>query len=368
MTIRIAPGEGQGAPYDVVVGCGVWSRLPDLLAERCPAHLYAVVSDSRVDTLYGARIAQLLDGAGLRSRPFVFPAGEWNKVRETWADLCDRMVAAGVGRDAAVVALGGGVVGDLAGFVAATLHRGVRWVLLPTTVLAMIDSSIGGKTGIDLPAGKNLVGAFHQPRFVLADVESLATLPRNQVAAGCAEAIKHGVIADAAYAEDLGRAASACLARARDALQPIIERSIRIKGEIVAADAMEGGRRQVLNFGHTVGHALEARSGYALLHGEAVAIGMAVEAALAEAAGVASPGTRRRILDLLERFDLPTAVPETVAGEDLIEAMRADKKVRAGELRFALPADVGRMAHGADGAWTVEISPADVRSAIEACR
>ena len=368
MTIPIAPGAGQGAPYDVMVGCGVWSRLPELLAGRCPAHQYAVVSDSRVDALYSARIAGLLEAAGLRARTFVFPAGEWNKVRETWGDLCDRMVAAGVGRDAAVVALGGGVVGDLAGFVAATLHRGIPWVLLPTTVLAMIDSSIGGKTGVDLPAGKNLVGAFHQPRFVLADVASLTTLPRNQIAAGCAEAIKHGVVADAAYADDLGRAAAACLARALESLQPAIERSIRIKGEIVAADATEHGRRQVLNFGHTVGHAVEARSGYALLHGEAVAIGMAVEAALAETAGLATPGTRQRILDLLARFDLPTTVPETVASGDLIEAMRADKKVRAGALRFALPAEVGRMAHGADGTWTVEISPADVGSAIEACR
>ncbi|HTT68168.1 MAG TPA: 3-dehydroquinate synthase [Gemmatimonadales bacterium] len=368
MTVRIPLTADQGTPYEVVVGCGVWSRLPRLLAERCPAHLYAVVTDSRVDTLYGKRIADLLAAAGLTARAFVFPAGEWNKVRETWADLCDRMVAAGVGRDAAVVALGGGVVGDLAGFVAATLHRGIPWVQVPTTVLAMIDASIGGKTGVDLPAGKNLVGAFHQPRLVLADVESLATLPRNQVAAGCAEAVKHGVVADAAYADDLGRAAAACLSRTLDTLQAVIERSIRIKGEIVAADASERGRRQVLNFGHTVGHAVEATSGYALLHGEAVAIGMAVEAALAEAAGIASPGTRARVLELLGHFDLPTTVPETVACDDLLEAMRADKKVRAGALRFALPAAIGRMAHGADGAWTVEMSPAQVRGALEACR
>jgi len=368
VTIGIPLTADQGPSYEVVLGCGVWSRLPELLAERCPAHQYAVVSDSRVDTLYGARIGGLLESAGLHARSFVFPAGEWNKVRETWADLCDRMVAAGIGRDAAVVALGGGVVGDLAGFVAATLHRGIPWVQVPTTVLAMIDASIGGKTGVDLPAGKNLVGAFHHPRLVLADIESLATLPRNQVAAGCAEAIKHGVVADAGYADDLGRTAAACLTRSLDALESIIERSIRIKGEIVASDASERGRRQVLNFGHTVGHAVEARSGYALLHGEAVAIGMAVEAALAEATGIAARGTRARVLDLLGHYDLPSAVPETVACDDLLDAMRADKKVRAGTLRFALPAEIGRMAHGADGAWTVEVSPAEVRSALESCR
>lgn len=369
-TIRVplAATPSAETSYDVIVGRGVWDRLPALLAERCPAHLYAVVTDSRVAGLYGDQVGRLLGDAGLGSRQFVFPAGEWNKVRETWADLCDRMVAAGVGRDAAVLALGGGVAGDLAGFVAATLHRGLPYAQLPTTVLAMIDSSIGGKTGVDLPAGKNLVGAFHQPRFVLADVETLGTLPRNQIAAGCAEAIKHGVVADAAYADAVGSAARQCLARSLDALEVLVERSIRIKADIVAADAGERGQRQVLNFGHTVGHAVEARSGYSLLHGEAVAIGMAVEAALAEHAGVATRGTRERILELLAGYDLPVTVPPTLAADELLETMRADKKVRAGAIRFALPACIGRMARGADGAWTVEIPPAAIRSALDASR
>jgi 3-dehydroquinate synthase len=367
-SIRVPPAEARSASYDVVVGRGVWDRLPQLLAERCPAHVYAVITDTRVAALYGTRLLALLEAAGLAARSFVFPAGEWNKVRDTWADLCDQMIGAGVGRDAAVVALGGGVVGDLAGFVAATLHRGIPYVHVPTTVLAMVDSSIGGKTGIDLPAGKNLVGAFHPPRFVLADIDTLATLPRNQIAAGCAEAIKHGVVADAAYADDVGRAAAGCLARSLDALEPIVERSMRIKRDIVAADAEERGRRQVLNFGHTVGHAVEARSGYALLHGEAVAIGMAVEASLAEATGLARAGTRRRVVELLEQYELPATVPETLACDDLLEAMRADKKVRAGTLRFALPAAIGEMAHGADGAWTVEVEPTLIRRALDAAR
>jgi len=371
VTVVRVPLPGASSPdaaYDVIVGRGVWSRLPALLAERCPAHLYAVVTDSRVAQLYGDRLGRLLGEAGHTCRQFVFPAGEWNKVRETWADLCDRMVAAGAGRDAAVIALGGGVAGDLGGFVAATLHRGIPYVQLPTTVLAMIDSSIGGKTGVDIPAGKNLVGAFHQPRFVLADVDTLASLPRNQIAAGCAEAIKHGVVADAAYADEVGHGAAACLARALDALGPIVERSIRIKGAVVAADEREHGRRQILNFGHTVAHAVEARSGYALLHGEAVAIGMVVEATLAETLGVARAGTRRRVLELVERYDLPCGIPETVATEDLLEAMRVDKKVRAGAVRFALPAAIGEMAHSADGAWTVEVDPTEIRAALEASR
>jgi len=367
-TIPVPLIESRDASYQVIVGRGVWEELPGLLRERCPAHRYAVITDSRVSTLYGERVLALLAHAGLTAHPFVFPAGEWNKVRDTWAELCDRMIAAGIGRDGAVIALGGGVAGDLGGFVAATLHRGIPYVQLPTTVLAMVDSSIGGKTGVDLPAGKNLVGAFHAPRFVLADVDTLSTLPRNQVAAGCAEAIKHGIIADAVYADDVGRAAAACLAGSLDALEAVVERSIRIKAAIVAADAHERGRRQILNFGHTVGHAVESRSGYALLHGEAVAIGMAVETALAEATGHACGGTHRRVLELLERYELPATLPETLADDELLEAMQRDKKVRASIVRFALPAAVGEMAHSADGAWTVEVGPAEVRRVLEASR
>lgn len=367
-TISVSLTAARDASYDVIVGRTVWDRLPQLLTERCPAHRYAVITDSRVGSMYGERLLALLESAGLSARSFVFPAGEWNKVRDTWADLCDQMVGAGIGRDAAVVALGGGVAGDLAGFVAATLHRGIPYVQVPTTVLAMVDSSIGGKTGVDLPAGKNLVGAFHAPRFVLADIEALATLPRNQIAAGCAEAIKHGVIADAAYAGDVGRAAGACLARSLEALEQVVEGSIRIKSDIVASDVLERGRRQMLNFGHTVGHAIEARSGYTLLHGEAIAIGMAVEASLAEATGLARSGLRRGVLDLLEQYELPAAVPDTLTCDDLLDAMRSDKKVRAGAIRFALPAAIGAMAHSADGAWTVEVSANEIRSALDGNR
>jgi len=367
-TIPVPRTESRDASYEVIVGRGVGEQLPALLGERCPAHVYAVITDSRVAALYGERTNALLQAAGLTARLFSFPAGEWNKVRDTWADLCDRMIAAGIGRDAAVVALGGGVAGDLGGFVAATLYRGIPYVQVPTTVLAMVDASVGGKTGIDLPAGKNLVGAFHAPRFVLADIDTLSTLPRNQIASGCAEAIKHGVVADAAYADEVGHGAAACLARAPEALGPIVERSIRIKRAVVAADEREHGRRQILNFGHTVAHAVEARSGYALLHGEAVAIGMVVEATLAETLGVARAGTRRRVLELVERYELPCSIPETVGTEDLVDAMRVDKKVRAGAVRFALPAAIGEMAHSADGAWTVEVDPPEIRAALEASR
>lgn len=367
-TIPVPLERTLDAAYDVVVGRGVLTELPRLLRERCPAHRYAIITDSRVRALYADRVAALLTDAGLRTATYVFPAGEWNKVRQTWADLTDRLVETGVGRDAAIVALGGGVVGDLAGFVAATLHRGIPYAQVPTTVLAMIDASVGGKTGLDLPAGKNLVGAFHQPRFVLADIETLVSLPRPHVAGGCAEAIKHGVIADREYAAAVGSWAPACLARDAAVLERLVERSVRIKAEIVAADVAERGRRQVLNFGHTVGHAVEARSGYSLLHGEAVAIGMAVEARLAEAVAVAEPGTCARLLDLLARFDLPAALPPTLEAADVLEAMRHDKKARAGALRFSLPKSFGVMAQSADGEWTVEIGSDDILAALQSPR
>jgi 3-dehydroquinate synthase len=351
-----------------VVGRGLLAGLPRLLGEHCPAHTYAVIADSRVAELYGARVLATLRDAGLHARLFRFPAGEWNKTRETWAELSDALLAAPVGRDGAVVALGGGVTGDLAGFVAATYLRGIPFVQAPTSLLAMIDASIGGKTGVDVPAGKNLVGAFHQPRCVVADIETLATLPKPHVAAGMAEAIKHALVADAAYLEALRADAAAIHARDLDALERVVARSVAIKEVIVAADPLEGGRRQVLNFGHTIGHAVEARSGYDLLHGEAVAIGMAAEARLAESEGIADAGFAARVRDALEAFGLPVTIPEDLAADDLLAAMRADKKSREAAIRFALPERVGAMHRPADGAWTVAVREDRILQALASSR
>jgi 3-dehydroquinate synthetase len=232
----------------------------------------------------------------------------------------------------------------------------------------MIDASIGGKTGVDVPAGKNLVGAFHQPSFVLADIETLATLPKPHVSAGMAEALKHAVVADAAYLDAL--LADAALIRGKDlaALERVVTRSITIKSDVVAADPLETGRRQVLNFGHTVGHAVEARSGYALLHGEAVAVGMAVEASLAESLGIAKRGLAAAVRAALERFGLPVRVPDDLAADDLLEAMQGDKKVRERAVRFALPTRIGEMLQRADGAWTVDVEPQEILQVIAASR
>ncbi len=352
--IRVDLPGSRDSFYEVIVGQGAGRDLPRLLAERCGATRYAVIADHRVAELHGAGLMADLGAFGLDARLFTFPAGEWNKTREQWSALTDQLLASRIGRDGAVVAFGGGVAGDLAGFVAATYLRGIPCAQVPTSLLAMIDSSVGGKTGVDVPAGKNLVGAFHPPRLVVADIAHLATLPRVQVASGMAEAIKHGAILDAAYFASLGDAA-ACLARELDRLEAVVRRSIEIKAGVVASDERENDRRQILNFGHTVGHAVETLSGFDLLHGEAVAIGMAAEARIAEETGIAERGTRGAIVAMLERYDLPTAIPENFTAERLVEAMQSDKKVRQGRVRLALPARIGMMAQSDDGAWTVEV-------------
>ncbi len=364
MSIRVPLREERDASYDILIGGALLRGLPELLAARCAAARYALISDSHVAKLYGESLAAALRAAGMAAESFTFPAGEWNKTRGTWTALCDRMLAARLGRDSAVVALGGGVTGDVAGFVAATYHRGIPWVQVPTTLLAMIDSSIGGKTGVDTAQGKNLLGAFHQPRLVVADLDVLGSLAPQQLAAGMAEAIKHAAIADADYFAAIERADVPVTSDAT-ALEHMVARSVEIKAEIVSADERERGRRAILNFGHTVGHALEVTSGYALLHGEAVAIGMVVEAGLAEALHVAEAGTARRIATALQHHRLPIEVPEGTTADSLIAAMRYDKKARDGAVRFALPRRVGAM-HLADGdGWTVAVPEGLLRQRVE---
>ena len=255
MTIRVALAEPRDASYDILIGRGLLADLPASAKAACPASRYAVITDSHVAKLYGETLVARFRDATRQVQLFEFPAGEWNKTRETWATLSDRMLAAQFGRDSAVIALGGGVVGDLAGFVAATYLRGIPCIQVPTTLLAMIDSSIGGKTGVDVPAGKNLLGAFHQPRLVVADLDVLGSLPPPQLAAGMAEAVKHGVIADRRYFDALEHEHGAVTARDAGALERVVRRSVEIKAEVVAADEREAGRRAILNFGHTVAHA-----------------------------------------------------------------------------------------------------------------
>lgn len=367
MKIRVAIAEPLDRSYDILIDRGLLATLPRLLAAGCPATRYALITDSHVAELYGRALLTRLHDAALTAEQFAFPAGEWNKTRETWGALSDRLLACDFGRDAAVIALGGGVVGDVAGFVAATYLRGVPYVQVPTTLLAMIDSSIGGKTGVDVPAGKNLLGAFHQPALVVADLDVLASLPPPQLAAGMAEAVKHGVIADGDYFGFLEREDRAVTAKDPDVLERVVRRSVEIKAAVVTGDERETGRRAILNFGHTVGHAVEASAKYALLHGEAVAIGMTYEARLAEALGIAESGTARRIRQLLERYGLPLELPDGATTDGLLAIMQLDKKARDGVVRFALPRAIGSM-HAEAGSWTVAAPERTVREVLGEAR
>jgi 3-dehydroquinate synthase len=354
-------------PYPVEIATGALDLLPDLVRQATPAHRIAVLTDSEVAPRHAARVlASLrLDKDAL----FEIPSGEVHKTRETWSALTDRLLAAGYGRDTTVVALGGGVVGDLAGFVAATFMRGVPVVQVPTTLMAMVDSSIGGKTGVDTPAGKNLVGAFHQPLAVVMDPTVLRTLPEEHLRAGFAEILKHGVVADARYFADAGGFAE------RGALSPLshtgleqlcrlIERSVEIKAAIVARDEREAGLRKVLNFGHTIGHAIEAASRYRVLHGQAVAVGLVLEARLAERLGVAAAGIATTIEHACRAAGLPTELPD-VRADAVIEFTRLDKKARNGRAEYALPVRIGEMA-GAERGWTVVVDDDTLRAVLGA--
>lgn len=345
----LAAGAG---PYDVVIAPGTLGSAAAAVHAAAPAAGYAVIADATVAHLYGPPLLTALRTLAGNIQLFPFEAGEIHKTRETWAALTDALLAAGFGRDCCVVALGGGVTGDLAGFVAATYMRGVPLVQIPTSLLAMIDASIGGKTGVDTVAGKNLVGAFLHPRLVLADPLVLRTLPDDELRAGLAEAVKHAAIADATYLQDIAHDAPSLFARHGAKLTALIRRSVEIKAEIVARDPEEAGERARLNFGHTIGHALERLTGYSLRHGFAVAIGMLVEAAIGERLGITERGTTGTLRHVLETLALPTAVPDGVAADDVIAAARTDKKVRAGQLRFSLLQRPGVTARSPAGEWT----------------
>src|SRR4051812_28720399 len=265
-----------------------------------------MIADATVHQLYqdGRLGAVTWEGEAL-----TFPPGEASKTRDQWARLTDELLRRGFGRDSGIIALGGGVAGDLAGFVAATYMRGVPYLQTPTTLLAMLDASVGGKTGVDTPQGKNLIGAFHPPVAVLADPMTLMTLPEREYRGGLAEAVKHGLIADRAYFEWIEAESAALTRQEPAAVTQLIRRSIQIKAEVVSDDEREAGRRAILNAGHTIGHALEQVSGYLIPHGEAVALGLIAECELAEGLGIAPRGLRDRVAALLSRLGLPRRLP-----------------------------------------------------------
>jgi len=341
--------------YPVLVRRGVLDELDRLAGTYAPAHRYAVIADTTVGELHGERAVHVLARTGRPVTFLTFPAGEENKNREQWERLTDALLAAGFGRDSAVVALGGGVTGDLAGFVAATFLRGIPVVQVPTSLVAMVDSSVGGKTGVDTSMGKNLVGSFHPPRVVIADPDLVETLPRSERAQGLAEAVKHGAILDAAYLASLESESASLLDGDPESIERAVRRSVEIKADVVSRDEREGGLRQVLNFGHTLGHALEASSSFELAHGAAVSLGMILEARLGESLGVTEAGTEDRLRGALSAFGLPTSVPPGITSADALAFSRSDKKARGGVVRFVLLTRIGAVSRDPEAGWSREV-------------
>ena len=330
-SISVELGERS---YPIVIGSGLLGGGFDL-SSHVSGPDCLVVTNETVEPLYLE--ALLADLAGKQVRAISLPDGEMYKTLETVEDILDTLAEGGANRDTTLVALGGGVVGDIAGFAAACYMRGVDFVQVPTTLLAQVDSSVGGKTGVNHASGKNLIGAFHQPQAVLIDTDTLKTLPDRELKAGLAEVIKYGAIIDAEFFAWLEDNIEALIARDAEVLAAAIQRSCELKAEIVAEDERESGRRAILNFGHTFGHAIERCQGYGeWLHGEAVAAGMVMAARLSGGDGAAAG----RIGALLERAGLPTR-PPVIAASDLLAAMGMDKKVKQKQLRFVLLRTIG---------------------------
>ncbi len=321
--------------YDVIVDRGILGRAGDLIGlAGLAGRRAAVISDETVAGLHGAALMASLEVAGFQPTLHTVPAGEASKSMGHAENLCRKMIRAGHDRKSMVVALGGGVVGDLAGFVAAVFFRGLPFVQIPTTIVAQVDSSVGGKTGVNVAEGKNLLGCFHQPRLVLVDPETLRTLPDREFHEGFAEAIKHAAIRDAAMLDDLAALDPA----SRDVPADLIARNIAIKARVVEADEHEtSGIRALLNFGHTIGHGIEAAVPYGeLLHGEAISLGMRAALFLSERRAGLAPEVSEKILGLLGKFRLPLVLPQNITTETVMEKLSRDKKFSAGAIRFVV--------------------------------
>ncbi|PYJ31044.1 MAG: 3-dehydroquinate synthase [Verrucomicrobia bacterium] len=349
--------RGGAYRYPALVGTGLLDQVGEhtrkyLSSERC-----AIISDSHVAPLFANRVKKSLVTVGLRPTLITIPAGEKSKTLQQAGAICDQMIAAGLDRQSFVIGLGGGVVGDISGFVAAIYHRGIPHVQIPTTLLAMVDSSIGGKTGVNTRDGKNLIGAIHHPLLVIDDLDVLKTLPRHEFNQGCAEIIKHAVIADAKMFQTLQSwKASDALA-----LQKLIKRNIAIKSNIVTKDERDRiGERARLNFGHTVGHAIERAGGYRkFLHGEALSLGIVAACAISIKHAALPPGQRDTIVDLLRQFNLPTRLPKNFPRKKTFDTLKFDKKFEGGRVRFVVTPRIGA------ARLTNDVTLGDIRKAVE---
>ena len=357
--IRVELGDRS---YPILIGRNVLERLPELIEGTGAKGAAAVVTDENVAPLYCGPVCSGVEKAGLAPLQCVMPAGEEHKRLARIEELCGQFLEGGLDRSSVVIALGGGVVGDTAGFAAATFMRGIPYIQVPTTIVAQVDSSVGGKTAVNHPLAKNVIGAFHQPSAVLIDLELLSTLPERELRAGLAEVIKHGVIADAELFAYMESHVDAILAKDLDALLYPVKRSCEIKAAIVSADEHEHGVRANLNYGHTFGHAIEAVTAYGtFLHGEAISLGMQAAAVLARDLGLVDDGFADRQRACFEVYGLPTQWPELPVDETLA-AMKRDKKVRSGTMKFVLAERMGSVVHRTD------VAEAQARAALESLK
>lgn len=351
--------------YDVLIGPGLLQEAGRLIATRVGKGRCGVVTDENVARHHLATLEAALKSENRHAGSIVLPAGEATKSFARLTELSEGLIEMGLERGDLVVAFGGGVIGDLAGFAAGILRRGVRFVQIPTSLLAQVDSSVGGKTGINTPQGKNLIGVFHQPSLVIADTDVLATLPPREMRAGYAEVAKYGLLGDAPFFSWLEAQWKGVFGNSGPDLTRAIETSVKAKADIVARDELETGDRALLNLGHTFGHALEAWTGFGdrLLHGEGVAIGMAQAFRFSEALGLCPPGTAARVSAHLAATGLPTRLQDIPGGradaDTLLHLMRQDKKVRDGNLTFILARDIGQAFVARD------VDPAQVRAFLE---
>lgn len=365
--VHVSLKKGVDNSYDIFIGSGAFSAAIDDAVKMPWAASYCIITDAKVNRIFQDKIAaalKKLNSGNMRAEVVAFPAGERSKNLKTVSDVCEELARRGFGRDSGIIAFGGGVVGDLAGFVAAVFCRGVQYIHVSTTLLAMVDSSIGGKTAVDLTAGKNMAGVFYQPRAVYSDTGFLKALPGMQLRNGLAEMIKSAVIADEGLFSFIEGNVGKILSCDEAILTEAIRRCCEIKKSIVEKDEREAGLRMVLNFGHTIGHAVEKASSYATEHGEAVAQGMAVEAQISEMRGLLGSNDTKRLCRLLSAAGLPVSVKYPYS--QLAAAMKADKKAREGRPRFVLPERIG-MVHNKDGNYAFEVEESIVKEAVSKC-
>ncbi len=352
--------------YEIEVGFGLEQALVHDLKGGLVGSVkdLALITDSNVKGLYGEKLRDMLAKAGFRAELFVFPAGETNKTRATKEALEDAMLERDFRRDCAVIAVGGGVVTDLAGFLAGTFARGVPFVNYATTLLAAADASVGGKTAVDTPRATNLIGIFNQPRKVYIDAAAWKTLPPREISSGLAETVKHACLAHPGFFEYLEENMPRLLALEPDVCARIAEENCRVKYEVVVRDERESGLREILNLGHTVGRAIETVSGYRLLHGEAVSIGLAAEVKLARRMGYMLEEEEKRVTGLLDRAGLPVSIPGYIDREALVKKLYTDKKVRNGKLRFVLQRGIGNVVEFSPGVFSTPIDEQTAREII----